>query len=380
MTALAEVGRLRRSPGSAPPMDGDRIAAPMRRSHRPLDRHAARATVGRRVRELLDEQLPGQDLRLVYARPAARRVQAHYAIVANPFLWFLQHQLYTLPYEPNVDDALIEAWQNGYRPANRGARRGRRRGSAAASSGRSCLLQDYHLYLAAAQHPRAPAGRLAPPLQPHPVAAGDSGWCCRRAAPRDLRGAAGERHRRPADRPLRRPTSSTPWRASCATRGSTATAATSAGAAGTIWVRAYPISIDPDALAEFARGPEVGTRRDELASDCERAGNPRLIVRVDRLEPSKNALRGFLAFEALLHSRPDLRERPLPRHPVDQPRERRPRVRALRRGGARGRRPHQRLADPDEAPIWLLDGSDYALAIAALPLPTSCSSTRSSTA
>ena len=33
----------------------------------------------------------------------------------------------------------------------------------------------------------------------------------------------------------------------------------------TIWVRAYPISIDPDSLAAFARSPEVAKRQQELA-------------------------------------------------------------------------------------------------------------------
>ena len=43
---------------------------------------------------------------------------AFYETVSNPFLWFLQHQMYALPYGPNVDGVLIDAWRNGYRPAN----------------------------------------------------------------------------------------------------------------------------------------------------------------------------------------------------------------------------------------------------------------------
>jgi len=34
----------------------------------------------------------------------------------------------------------------------------------------------------------------------------------------------------------------------------------------------------------------------------------RTIIRVDRLDPSKNQLNGFLAFECLLERRPDLRD------------------------------------------------------------------------
>ena len=38
-------------------------------------------------------------------------------------------------------------------------------------------------------------------------------------------------------------------------------------------------------------------------------GGRKVIVRVDRVEPSKNVLRGFWAFDELLEARPDLRER-----------------------------------------------------------------------
>jgi trehalose 6-phosphate synthase len=136
----------------------------------------------------------------------------------------------------------------------------------------------------------------------------------------------------------------------------------------TIWVRAYPISIEPDALTAFAHGPEVARRQGELRARLERSGRPRLFVRVDRLEPSKNALRGFLAFESLLRRRPELRRQ----------------VRFLAiQSVSRGDVPDYAryaaavgevvarvngLADPDRAPIWLLDGSEYALAIAALSL------------
>ena len=136
----------------------------------------------------------------------------------------------------------------------------------------------------------------------------------------------------------------------------------------TIWVRAYPISIDPDSLTDFSRGPEVARRRRELSDRLDRAGRPKLIVRVDRLEPSKNALRGFLAFEALLKRRPDMRQRVrfLAIQSIS-----RGNVPEYARYAAAVREVVARvngMTDPDEAPIWLLDGSEYALAIAALSL------------
>ena len=69
-------------------------------------------------------------------------------MVANPFLWFVQHQLYQLPYDPIIDDDLIAAWRRGYRVVNEAL------ASEAVAATRSArrpvvLLQDYHLYLAA---------------------------------------------------------------------------------------------------------------------------------------------------------------------------------------------------------------------------------------
>ena len=79
-------------------------------------------------------------------------------------------------------------------------------------------------------------------------------------------------------------------------------------------------------------------------------------------------LRGFLAFEELLERRPELRRdvrflaiQSISRENVPEYVEYATEVRKVvaRVNG---------LADPDEAPIWLLDGTEYPLAIAALSL------------
>jgi len=69
-------------------------------------------------------------------------------------------------------------------------------------------------------------------------------------------------------------------------------------------VHNFPISIDVDALREQAASEEVaGFRADveEIVTGCQ------VIVRVDRLEPSKNIVRGFLAFHELLEHHPEHR-------------------------------------------------------------------------
>ncbi len=67
-------------------------------------------------------------------------------------------------------------------------------------------------------------------------------------------------------------------------------------------VRAYPASVDPAALRHSMRSPEVATARQRLAPDL----GEKTIIRVDRLDPSKNQQVGFMAFGRLLEMRPDL--------------------------------------------------------------------------
>src|SRR5262249_2387789 len=72
-----------------------------------------------------------------------------------------------------------------------------------------------------------------------------------------------------------------------------------------VCVRAYPASVDPAALKRLMRSAEVASARQRLVA----ARGEMNIIRVDRLDPSKNQQAGFLAFARLLEIRPDLRGR-----------------------------------------------------------------------
>jgi trehalose 6-phosphate synthase len=65
-----------------------------------------------------------------------------------------------------------------------------------------------------------------------------------------------------------------------------------------------PAATDVEDLRSVAESEEC---RVELATLDDAVGGRRLIVRVDRMEPSKNILRGFWAYDELLETRPDLR-------------------------------------------------------------------------
>jgi trehalose 6-phosphate synthase len=68
-----------------------------------------------------------------------------------------------------------------------------------------------------------------------------------------------------------------------------------------ILVRVHPISIDVAPMRELAASLQARRLRQQLNRW---RGNARLILRVDRLELSKNILRGFLAYETFLRRNP----------------------------------------------------------------------------
>lgn len=71
---------------------------------------------------------------------------------------------------------------------------------------------------------------------------------------------------------------------------------------GQTWIRCYPVTVDSAALVARARSPQVTRWARRITTQDRR----RVIARVDRLDPAKNAVRGFEAYARLLHSRPEL--------------------------------------------------------------------------
>jgi trehalose 6-phosphate synthase len=70
----------------------------------------------------------------------------------------------------------------------------------------------------------------------------------------------------------------------------------------TVRVRAFPVSVDPDALRTLQKSEEVVRERRQLAAEK----RDLTIIRVDRLDPSKNQILGFVAFARLLEKHPEL--------------------------------------------------------------------------
>jgi trehalose 6-phosphate synthase len=71
-----------------------------------------------------------------------------------------------------------------------------------------------------------------------------------------------------------------------------------------VWVRSYPISVNAPAFETIAASPEVLEEEGPIM----RRRRAHLIVRVDRADLSKNAIRGFIAFDVFLDRYPEFAE------------------------------------------------------------------------
>jgi trehalose 6-phosphate synthase len=277
--------------------------------HVPLTWIAAAMSEGDR-RAAIDPKLlrevGGADdaLRLRFATVERSVYEQAYNVIANPFLWFLQHQMWNLPERPIIDAGVMRAWHRGYVPLNEAFARAV---LAQARTDREprIMLHDYHLYLAAEPIRRArPKAILSHfthiPWPPSSI------WLTiapviREAIATGLlaNDVVGFQTARYAHNFLRMVESFVP-RATVDYEGSTVR-----WRRRTIRVRSYPISIDVEATRRVATSRAARRRADQLLGGT----RERVLVRVDRLEPSKNILRGFLAYEALLQRHAPLRGR-----------------------------------------------------------------------
>jgi trehalose 6-phosphate synthase len=243
----------------------------------------ASVTMGAADREAVAEGLmheEGLDLAPVVVDDDTYR-QA-YDVIANTTLWYCHHHLFDLPSRPRFDRYWREAW-DGYRRYNRAVADAV---AARAGEGDTVLVQDYHFSLLGRMlaerrpdlrtvhflhTPFADPGMLA--VLPDDVSAelldGMAGY-----------GACGLHCHK--------------WEASFV--GCYA-------AWGLPAPRTFvaPLGPDPDVLTREVAAPGGAAAGEALRAEV---GGRRTIVRSDRMEPSKNIVRGLLAFEELLSAHP----------------------------------------------------------------------------
>jgi trehalose 6-phosphate synthase len=210
-----------------------------------------------------------------------------YDVVSNSVLWFAHHGLFDLSREPTFDHSWPDAWA-AYRDLNSAFA-----GAVAAEApdGALVLVQDYHLCLVAgllaATRPDLRCVHFshtpfAPPvwLSPLPDA------CVREL----LEGMGAHR--------------SCGFHTSRWAEDFRSSASLLAGVAASTFVS--PLASDPDEVRAVAASEACAAALHELD---EVVGDRAVIGRVDRVELSKNLLRGFLAYDDLLARHPEHRER-----------------------------------------------------------------------
>ena len=249
----------------------------------------------------------GEPLEIKFLSPPQESYEGYYNVIANPLLWFLQHSMWDVPRAPVINRSTWHAWEEGYVTVNQQFADTIAETVRSTSSKSLVMLQDYHLYLVAHQlrqqlgrrqrfsvlhfiHIPWPGPEYWGILPPQMRCSILEGLCSV-----DL---LGFQTRQDGLNFIR----------TCESYLPGALVRYHSGAVRynkhLTHIRDFPISIDIPALRTTSESEEVAEYRQELQNtrgEC-------LIVRIDRIEPSKNIIRGFQAFEELLELYPEHRE------------------------------------------------------------------------
>lgn len=285
----------------------------------------------------------GMRVRLVSVDAETYRLA--YDVVSNQTLWFVHHGLYDLPRAPAFRRDFREAWQ-AYRAVNAAFAD---TVAETAPDGAAVLVQDYHLGLLGQLLAERRSDLAAVHFSHTPFAT--PGWL--RVLPRPIAAevlAGLAAHRACGFHAAR-------WvdefRACCAVL---------LGLSPRTFVS--PLPADADDMREAAASPACA----EALADIEATvGDRAVIARVDRIELSKNLLRGFQAFDDLLEQRRELRERVVFLASVYPSRTGVPAYRAYQREiEALVEEVNDRWASPGWTPIVYDPRDDYPRAVAVL--------------
>ena len=239
---------------------------------------------------------------LHYATPTREQYERYYGVIANPVLWFIQHYLWDLGNEPVIDDLIHQAWTDGYVEVNRQMCAKVVELAGAGSGPPLVMVHDYQLYLV----PRMLRQQVPDAVIQfflHVPWATPQYW---KVLPQDMRDAIVEGLLG---------CDIVGFQSSLDVRNFLLTCEENLGlqvdereraviAHGRIvYARHYPISVDVGATMRLAESRGVRRQEEDIAT----WRPPKLIARIDRTDPSKNIVRGFIAYEKLLRRHPELR-------------------------------------------------------------------------
>jgi len=223
-------------------------------------------------------------LHLLTVQPERDTYRMAYDVVSNSTLWFLHHHLFDLARRPRFDHHWARAWE-AYREFNELFASVV---DAAAAEGATVLVQDYHLSLLPGLLAHKRPDLRTVHFTHTPFASPDALRVLPTAVAHEvLEGLAG---------------------------------ATACGFHTARWEACFvacceDMGVEPHRTFVSPLTPDADTLADQVGSpECEASGERlerllagrRMILRVDRIEPAKNLLRGFWAIDEMLRMRPEL--------------------------------------------------------------------------
>ncbi|HEY0755020.1 MAG TPA: trehalose-6-phosphate synthase [Ktedonobacteraceae bacterium] len=245
----------------------------------------------------------GQKLHLHYVSIPKTAYHKHYDIISNQLLWFLQHYLYDPTGFSISPKKIQDAWENGYRVANQAIADAVCAEIESEQTRPVVMLHDYHLYLAPQmirqQHPTIAMQQFIHIPWPdarcwHFLPSNIARDIYQGLAGNDIIGFQTDRDARNFLEGAR----------------TVLEGAVVDFEEGALWwqgqrtqARSYPISISVTAerkLIKSAAGKRASERILPLLGE-------QTIMRVDRIEPTKNIVRGFQAYEQMLEEHAELR-------------------------------------------------------------------------
>jgi trehalose 6-phosphate synthase len=297
-------------------------------------------------------------LRLVAHSPTA--YDWFYNVVSNPMLWFAQHYLWDLAQAPNLDLGLRHAWTDGYLQVNASFAEAVL-AELDAEPEATVFFHDYHLYLAPRYvrdaRPDAALAHFVHIPWPQP-----DYW---HVLPASIRSAIHDGLLANDIVGLHTPR----WRRNFLRSAEDMVGARCDFAEGwasyegrRVLVTSHPISVDAEEFDEIATSEAVlAAERGILERRPEK-----LVLRVDRTDPSKNVVRGFRAFELYLEAHPEMHGRVAMLALLDPSRQEIPEyaeyLGAIQRAA---RVVNDRFQRPDWIPIELVIEDNFIQAVAA---------------
>jgi len=251
-------------------------------------------------------EVDGIDLKMI--APPEDQYDAYYNVIANPLIWFIHHEMWDMPRSPVIDKTTWDAWENGYVAVNQlmaDALVEAVKDIAKAGKQQVFIFpQDYHLYML----PGMLRDALGETVQIQPFIhipwPGPDSW---RVLPSQIRNAILVSLLKSDRVGFQTSKDAFNFVQTCRFY---LDGAHSYGSRSSIeyderkvFANAYPISVNVEKIEALASEGETRLLKELIIGIV---GDRKLILRVDRMEPSKNILRGFQAYRALLEEHPEL--------------------------------------------------------------------------